>query len=92
MGKKGRKGFVIKPKQYNPTGMFYIVNDKKDTQLIMEFASKKSWEKRERRIEKSALVVNGIIFTVQLMDYLPKQSKKKNTKRSKTQHDTLWRV
>lgn len=51
MGKKGRKGFVIKPKQYNPTGMFYIVNDKKDTLLIMEFAE--LGEEREEDREKS---------------------------------------
>lgn len=50
MGKKGRKGFVIKPKQYNPTGMFYIVNDKKDTLLIMEFAE--LGEEREEDREK----------------------------------------
>lgn len=88
-GKKGIKCFVIKPKQHNPTGMFYIVNDKKDkTLMIMECASKKS-AKKEKGREKSALAVNGITFTVQVMDYLPKQSKKKTQKRRKTQHKTL---
>lgn len=78
--KKGRKCFVNKPKQYNPTGMFYIVKDKKDKLLIMEDRER---EKERRGLKKSALAVNGIIFTVQLMDYLPKQNRKKHKKEEK---------
>lgn len=47
--KKGRKCFVNKPKQYNPTGMFYIVKDKKDKLLIMEDRER---EREERVKEK----------------------------------------
>lgn len=88
--KKGRKCFVIKPKQHNPTGMFYIVNDRMDeTLLIIECASKKKRANKEWGRDKSALAVNGIIFTVQAMDYLPKQSKNKHKKKKNVTRNTM---